>query len=53
MALSGNGIEGYNLAEDGANLEVGGCSVDIRRAAVATKAKLTYVRGAYLEVSEV
>ncbi|KDN48177.1 concanavalin A-like lectin/glucanase [Tilletiaria anomala UBC 951] len=50
MAVSGNGIDAYVTAQDGANLEVGGCSVDIRRAAVATKAKLTYVKSAYLEL---
>ncbi len=51
MALNNNGMERFDASQDGANLEVAGCSVEIRRPTVATKAKLTYIRGGYLEVS--
>jgi mannose-binding lectin 2 len=51
LAINGNGIERYNVGKDGAPQEVAGCSVSIRRAAVATKARLTYVKDVFLEVS--
>lgn len=50
LAINGNGVERYNVGKDGAPQEVAGCSVSIRRAAVATKARLTYVKDVFLEV---
>ncbi|PWN38917.1 concanavalin A-like lectin/glucanase [Ceraceosorus guamensis] len=51
MGVVGNGIDSYNHAKDGANLEVGGCSVDIRRTSVATKARVTYVKDVFFELA--
>jgi len=48
--MLGNGVEPYDVSKDGAKTEVAGCSVDIRRPKVASKAKLTYVKGVYLEL---
>lgn len=50
MAMLGNGVESYRVMKDGANQELAGCSMDIRRTHVATKARLTFVEGVFLEV---
>lgn len=50
MAMLGNGVESYRGDKDGANQELAGCSIDIRRTRVASKAKLTFVRNVYLEL---
>lgn len=50
MAMLGNGNEGYRSSKDGANQELGACSIDIRRTKVASKAKLTFVAGLFLEL---
>lgn len=48
--MLGNGVEAYDVSKDGEKTEIAGCSVDIRRPKVASKAKLTYVKGVYLEL---
>lgn len=50
MAMNGNGVESYRGDKDGANQELAGCSIDIRRTRVASKAKLTFVKDVYLEL---
>lgn len=48
--MLGNGNEGYRSSKDGANQELGACSIDIRRTKVASRAKLTFVAGLFLEL---
>ncbi|CAO1637213.1 unnamed protein product [Sympodiomycopsis kandeliae] len=50
MAMMGNGNEGYRSSKDGANQELGACSLDIRKTKVASRAKLTFVSGLFLEL---
>lgn len=50
MAMLGNGNEAYRSSKDGANQELGACSIDIRHTKVASKAKLTFVNGLFLEL---
>lgn len=50
MAMMGNGVESYRVDKDGANQELGGCSLDIRKTKVATKGRLTFVKDVYLEL---
>lgn len=50
MAMQGNGVESYKASKDGAGQELAGCSFDVRRASVATMARLTYVKGVFLEL---
>lgn len=50
MAMQGNGVESYRGSKDGAGQELAGCSLDIRRAKVATKARLTMVQDVFLEL---
>ncbi|PWN22005.1 hypothetical protein BCV69DRAFT_281910 [Microstroma glucosiphilum] len=50
MAMIGDGKTEYNGARDGGGQELGACSIDIRRTRVATKGRLTFVRGVYLEL---
>lgn len=49
--MQGNGVEAYENAKDGARQEIAGCSIDFRKANVATKAKLTHVKDVYTELS--
>ncbi|KAF7782795.1 hypothetical protein Agabi119p4_2171 [Agaricus bisporus var. burnettii] len=45
-----DGNQSYNVATDGDGQSVGGCSANIRRTNVATKIKVTYVKGSFLDV---
>ncbi|KAN0062703.1 hypothetical protein ACQY0O_004898 [Thecaphora frezii] len=45
--MSGNGVEAYENARDGARQEVVGCSIDFRRTKVATKARFTHIKNVY------
>lgn len=45
-----DGTKSYDVAKDGHGQEAGACSLAIRRTEVATKAKLTYLRGQFFEV---
>lgn len=49
--MQGNGVEAYENGKDGARQEIAGCSIDFRKANVATKAKLTHVKDVYTELS--
>lgn len=46
-----NGVERYHFERDGAGQELAGCSLDIRRARVATRARLTHVNDVFTELS--
>lgn len=50
MALQGTKYTPYVQDQDGANLEVGGCSVPFRDTPVSARGRLTYVDGEYLEL---
>ncbi|CAO1631591.1 unnamed protein product [Parajaminaea phylloscopi] len=50
MAMQGNGVESYRAGKDGASQELAGCSLDVRKAKVATKARLTYIKDVFLEL---
>ncbi|PWN51025.1 hypothetical protein IE53DRAFT_68185 [Violaceomyces palustris] len=49
--MMGNGVEAYENKKDGARQEIAGCSIDFRRTKVATKARLTHVKGVYTELA--
>lgn len=51
MAITNDGTQSYDNARDGGSQEVAGCSVEIRGASVATKARLTYVKDVFLELA--
>lgn len=46
-----NGVERYHIERDGAGQELYGCSIDIRRAPVATRARLTHVKDVFTELA--
>lgn len=46
-----NGVERYHIERDGAGQELAGCSLDIRRAPVATRARLTHVKDVFTELA--
>jgi mannose-binding lectin 2 len=51
MAVKLNGVESYRMDKDGASQELAGCSLDIRRAKVATKFRFTYVKDVFTELA--
>lgn len=51
MAVRLNGVERYHMERDGAGQELAGCSLDVRRANVATRARLTHVRDVFTELA--
>lgn len=51
MAVNLNGVESYRVDKDGASQELAGCSVDIRKAKVATKFRFTYVKDVFSELA--
>lgn len=51
MLTNLNGVESFHTGKDGANQELAGCSIDIRRTKVASKFRLTYVKDVFLELA--
>lgn len=51
MAANLNGVEKYHFEKDGATQELAGCSLDIRRAKVATKFRFTYIQDVFSELA--
>ncbi|KAF7979023.1 hypothetical protein HWV62_44001 [Athelia sp. TMB] len=51
MAMLGDGKTKYDHAGDGEANSVGACTANFRRSNVATKLKVTYVKGSYLNVA--
>ncbi|UZJ56284.1 hypothetical protein CBS101457_005604 [Exobasidium rhododendri] len=51
MAVRLNGVESYRMDKDGATQELAGCSLDIRRAKVATRFRFTYVKDVFAELA--
>jgi mannose-binding lectin 2 len=50
VGMLGDGKTEYDHAHDGENTNIGGCSANYRQTNVATKLKITYVKGGYLDV---
>jgi len=49
-AMLGDGKTSYDVGDDGEATSIGGCSANYRRTNVATKLKVTYVKGNFLDV---
>ncbi|TFK45048.1 ERGIC53, mannose lectin, ER-golgi intermediate compartment [Crucibulum laeve] len=49
-AMLGDGKTSYDFGNDGEGQVLGACSANVRRTNVATKIKLTYVKGKFLDV---
>jgi len=50
VGMLGDGKTEYDQAHDGEKNSIGGCSANFRSTNVATKLKLTYMKGGYLDV---
>ncbi|KAB5593277.1 L-type lectin-like domain-containing protein [Ceratobasidium theobromae] len=50
MAMLGDGKTSYDVANDGSKNELAACSANIRKSDIATKLKLTYFKGEYLNL---
>ncbi|GAA5872575.1 hypothetical protein JCM16303_004568 [Sporobolomyces ruberrimus] len=50
-AILNDGKKSYDSGKDGQGQEIGACSLDFRRTDVAAKARLTYFRGKFTELS--
>jgi mannose-binding lectin 2 len=48
--VRGDGQTKYDMAHDGDSQALGACSANIRATNVATKMKVTYLKGEYLDV---
>ncbi|KAG8698362.1 hypothetical protein FRC09_007267, partial [Ceratobasidium sp. 395] len=51
MAMLGDGKTSYDVGSDGAKTELAACSANIRKTDIATKLRLTYFKGEYLNVA--
>jgi len=50
MAMMGDGNTAYDLAHDGESNVVGACSANLRGQDIATKLRITYIKGHFLDV---
>ena len=50
VGMLGDGKTSYDQANDGEGTHIGACSANYRRTNVATKAKITYIKDAYLNL---
>ncbi|KAG9084214.1 hypothetical protein FS749_005400, partial [Ceratobasidium sp. UAMH 11750] len=51
MAMLGDGKTSYDVGSDGAKTELAACSANVRKTDIATKLRLTYFKGEYLNVA--